>query len=519
MKTKRWISLPLVLLAGYLGLLGLLTLVESGHPDASIDSFSDALWYSVVTLSTVGYGDLYPVSPVGKIIGVLFVLLSVGALAFLVGAAMSLLTGQMLPRLRLRMLRRKQWYVFSEMNDASVALARSLSGQDAVALFPVADRDKAPEDESYLFYPGSMAAAVRGKEEGCALFFLNEESGSNYSRALAALPMGHQVYCRTEQTLGRCPENLTVFNRYACCARDYWRREPLGSREDSVILIGDGRYAWELLEQGLAVNVFGPERSVAYHVFGDWEDFRRCHPQLGLTLAIDTQQPGSDRLYFHSESWNADGELLLRAHRIILCSDDDRENMAVVRSVRRYFPISGSLHLRSKAPVPGETVFGTDQQIFTAENVMASGLTWVGRMMHSIYQASDGKPVPDWKDLDEFTRQSNLAAADHLLIKIRMLLEDETITTVTAAHCRLAYQRFAAAPQKEGYRRIEHQRWMRFHSLYNWRYAPVRDHDARQHPMLVDFDTMSPAEQAKEDYSWQLLASIAEHLEKGLEDT
>ena len=132
MKKRSWLLwLPVVLL-GYLGLLALLAAVEKGHPDASIQSFADALWYSIVTLSTVGYGDLYPVTAAGKVIGVLFVLLSVGTLAFLVGAAVNFFTGQMLPRLQLRLLGRKKWFVFSQMNDASLALARSLKGETPI---------------------------------------------------------------------------------------------------------------------------------------------------------------------------------------------------------------------------------------------------------------------------------------------------------------------------------------------------------------------------------------------------
>jgi voltage-gated potassium channel len=55
--------------------------------DKSITSFWEALWYVVVTLSTVGYGDVIPHSFWGRIIG--FILLFVGVLLF------SILTGSM----------------------------------------------------------------------------------------------------------------------------------------------------------------------------------------------------------------------------------------------------------------------------------------------------------------------------------------------------------------------------------------------------------------------------------------
>ena len=38
---------------------------ESKSPDANITSGGDSLWYSIVTITTVGYGDRYPVTPGG----------------------------------------------------------------------------------------------------------------------------------------------------------------------------------------------------------------------------------------------------------------------------------------------------------------------------------------------------------------------------------------------------------------------------------------------------------------------
>lgn len=43
-------------------------IVESASPDTKITTFGDAVWWSLVTVTTVGYGDVYPVTVEGKII-------------------------------------------------------------------------------------------------------------------------------------------------------------------------------------------------------------------------------------------------------------------------------------------------------------------------------------------------------------------------------------------------------------------------------------------------------------------
>ena len=45
--------------------------VESRSSDANIQSASDVLWYIYVTITTIGYGDRYPVTNSGRAIGVL----------------------------------------------------------------------------------------------------------------------------------------------------------------------------------------------------------------------------------------------------------------------------------------------------------------------------------------------------------------------------------------------------------------------------------------------------------------
>lgn len=55
-------------------------LVEVKNPEALIKTIPDGFWWSVTTITTVGYGDFYPVSEGGKFIGCLCAVL--GALAF-----------------------------------------------------------------------------------------------------------------------------------------------------------------------------------------------------------------------------------------------------------------------------------------------------------------------------------------------------------------------------------------------------------------------------------------------------
>lgn len=42
--------------------------VEQDAPDALITTFGDAIWWAFVTITTVGYGDLYPVTTAGRLV-------------------------------------------------------------------------------------------------------------------------------------------------------------------------------------------------------------------------------------------------------------------------------------------------------------------------------------------------------------------------------------------------------------------------------------------------------------------
>jgi voltage-gated potassium channel len=66
---------------------------ESKSPAANITSGGDALWWAVVTITTVGYGDKYPVTTLGRLTGVSVMFAGVG----IIGALASILASILVP--------------------------------------------------------------------------------------------------------------------------------------------------------------------------------------------------------------------------------------------------------------------------------------------------------------------------------------------------------------------------------------------------------------------------------------
>jgi voltage-gated potassium channel len=60
--------------------------VERVAPNASIKTGQDAAWWGVVTVSTVGYGDLVPVTPTGRVLAVVLMVVGIGLFATFAGA-------------------------------------------------------------------------------------------------------------------------------------------------------------------------------------------------------------------------------------------------------------------------------------------------------------------------------------------------------------------------------------------------------------------------------------------------
>ncbi len=58
-------------------------------PGATINSFGKAVWWSITTVTTVGYGDVYPVTNAGRVIAVLLMIGGIGLVGVVTAALAS----------------------------------------------------------------------------------------------------------------------------------------------------------------------------------------------------------------------------------------------------------------------------------------------------------------------------------------------------------------------------------------------------------------------------------------------
>ncbi|MGN6127826.1 MAG: potassium channel family protein, partial [Humibacter sp.] len=89
-------ALMTLLLMGILVLqFGSITMlaIEEHAEGANITSASDALWYTIVTISTVGYGDTFPVTNLGRLLGAMIIIVGVGIFGTFTGYLANLFLG------------------------------------------------------------------------------------------------------------------------------------------------------------------------------------------------------------------------------------------------------------------------------------------------------------------------------------------------------------------------------------------------------------------------------------------
>jgi voltage-gated potassium channel len=115
-----------------------------GGVNPNVKTFGDALFYSFITASTVGYGAVTPVTPEGKVLTGVLIFLSIGLLGF----ASAQLTAKLLPQGNkvdaLKATVDRQCDLLQEMNTRLDAVTRMLEAPANVAVSRE-DRQEVPQ--------------------------------------------------------------------------------------------------------------------------------------------------------------------------------------------------------------------------------------------------------------------------------------------------------------------------------------------------------------------------------------
>jgi hypothetical protein len=203
---------------------------------------------------------------------------------------------------------------------------------------------------------------------------------------------------------------------------------------------------------------------------------------------------------------------LEQADRIIICEDDELAGWDIYWSIHSFYQTKGRIDLRSSYNTPGGNCFGTNEEIYTPEQILRTKLNEAAITLNELFCRSVDYPTLSWEELDNFHQQSKIASADHLLTKCRILLRDESITTLSQSVLHRAYKRYDATKSREAdmeaYREIEHLRWLRFYIFYNWSCGPKRNDAQKQHPMLRPYAELSLPQRKERDAAWELMNNM-----------
>jgi voltage-gated potassium channel len=100
-------------------------LAEAGKPDSTINNLHDALWWSVETITTVAYGEYYPVTVTGRIIATVMMLAAIAFLWTFVGLLSSVLVS--------RRLKKSQSTTSNVVDDTKTLIKNRIDGVEKLS--------------------------------------------------------------------------------------------------------------------------------------------------------------------------------------------------------------------------------------------------------------------------------------------------------------------------------------------------------------------------------------------------
>lgn len=168
---------------------------ETGH-NTNIDSFGDSVWWTFVTLATVGYGDIYPITIGGRIIGVMLMIFGIGFLGMLTATIASIFVERKLNQDRgLKAMKDlKDHFLLCGWNYCAPDVISEIhtdNGKKEIVI--IANLEQKPIDDNYIHFIKGDPSDINKLEMACfrtasvAIVLRDESVSSNVNDGQAIL--------------------------------------------------------------------------------------------------------------------------------------------------------------------------------------------------------------------------------------------------------------------------------------------------------------------------------------------
>ena len=185
----------------------LIYVMEGNNPDSPIETLFEAIYWSIVTISTVGYGDMVPVTHEGRFVALLVITAGISVLAFTTSLFVSAFTEKLDEIREIKTIedvsKLKKFYLICGYENVSREVARKLSksGNDIIIMDESAERIEQAKKDGYTalnYNPGRLESYeklnINIDKNVKAILCLRENDIENVYAALTIRSISKEVF-------------------------------------------------------------------------------------------------------------------------------------------------------------------------------------------------------------------------------------------------------------------------------------------------------------------------------------